>query len=244
MSDFTINIPTINIPPAKKHCASGAVSASSVDIIIVDKSGGLKVLQVKDFKEEELFKKCGFKKPDEFAKQTEWLIKMEGTKYYVDAYAKTDGKANSENKYDFPPPIDTKLFFGSCALVCRKKNEQKSFIFVNLTIPLWNKMYEKLFGGFEDLALTCAEDELEIDELDSIPADKKTKQGYLKDGFVVDSEDTEDDDRDRDVSSEDEDEFESASTNSKDDSDELELEDIGSELSEDKYDYSDDEVCA
>jgi hypothetical protein len=234
MSDFTINI-----PPAKKQCTS----ASSVDIIIVDKSGGLKVLQVKDFKEEELFKKCGFKKPDEFAKQTEWLIKMEGTKYYVDAYAKTDGKANSENKYDFPPPIDTKLFFGSCALVCRKKNEQKSFGFVNLTIPLWNKMYEKLFGGFEDLALTCAEDELEIDELDSIPADKKTKQGYLKDGFVVDSEDTEDD-IDHDGSSEDEDEFESASTNSKDDSDELELEDIGSELSEDKYDYSDDEVCA
>ena len=152
--------------------------SKSLTIIIVDKNSSLKNLTVKDYKEEELYKKCGFKKPDDFAKQTEWLIKMEGTKYYVDAYAKTDGKANSENKYDFPPPIDTKLFFGCCALVCRKKNEQKSFVFANLTIPLWNKMYEKLFGGFEDLALTCAEDELEIDELDSIPADKKTKQGF------------------------------------------------------------------
>ena len=99
-------------------------------------------------------------------------------------------------------------------------------------------MYDKLFGGFEDLAATCIEDDTEIDELDAIPADKKTKQGYLKDGFVVDSEDTEDENY---ISSDGEDEDESGSTNSKEEESDLDIGDIGSELSEDEYEYSDDE---
>ena len=82
-------------------------------IVIVDKSGTLKSLNVKDFKEEELYKKCGFKKAEGFGKQTDWLVKISGQgKYGVSVFAKTEGKANTENKYDFPPPIDKKLFFG------------------------------------------------------------------------------------------------------------------------------------
>ena len=50
----------------------------------------------------------------------------------------------------------------------------------------WNKIYEKLFGGFEDLADTTLADEQEEDELENVPKEKKTKNGYLKDGFVVD----------------------------------------------------------
>jgi hypothetical protein len=217
-----------------------ATSLTTVEIILVEKTGTLKSLKVKDFKEEELFKKCGFKKIDGFEKQTEWTIKMDGKKYYVSAFAKSDGKANSENKYDFPPPIDSKLFFGTCALICKTKNEDKSFSYMNLSVALWTKMYEKLFGGFEDLTLTCIEDDTEIDELDAIPADKKTKQGYLKDGFVVDSEDTEDDDSD-DENCDDDDDDDDKSDGSKDEESDLDMEDIGSELSEDAYDYSDDE---
>jgi hypothetical protein len=59
---------------------------------------------------------------------------------------------------------------------------------IDMTIELWNKIYESLFGGFEDLAATAAEDENEVDELDLIPACKKTTSGYLKDGFVVDDD--------------------------------------------------------
>jgi hypothetical protein len=78
--------------------------------------------------------------------------------------------------------------FGNMALIARIDKENA----VNLTIELWTKIYEKLFGGFEDLTATAAEDELEIDELEAIPACKKTSNGYLKDGFVIedDSEDT------------------------------------------------------
>jgi hypothetical protein len=207
-------------------------------IIIVEKGGNLKALSVKEYQETELFKKCGFKKADGFLKQTEWTIKMSGSKYIVAVYGKTEGKANGENKYDFPPPIDNVLFFGSCALVCSKVEGDTTSI-CNLTLELWEKMYEKLFGGFEDLAATCAEDETEIDELENVPKEKKTKQGYLKDGFVVDSSDAEDDDDDE--HDDDTEEYEDENEDDDVDNHDLVLEDIGSELDEEDYDYSSDE---
>ena len=220
--------------------AAPIVKTAHTEIILVEKTGVLKSLQVKDFKEEDLFKKCGYKKADGFEKRTEWDLKLEGHKYIVAVYAKTDGKANGENKYDFPPPIDTTLFFNSCAIVCKVKRDN-TYDYTSLSLDMWEKMYEKLFGGFEDLAATCLEDENEIDELDAIPAEKKTKNGYLKDGFVVDSEDTEDENYISSDEDEDDEDDDSGSTNSKDEDSGLEMEDIGSELSEDGYEYSDDE---
>jgi len=214
--------------------------SQAIGIIIVDKSGTLKVLNVKDYKEEDLYKKCGFKKSDGFEKQTEWSSKIDGERYFVALYAKADGKANSENKYDFPPPVDTKLYFGSCALVSHIKKEDGSRVQCNLALPLWEKIYEKLFGGFEDLTTTCVEDEEEEDELENVPAELKTKDGYLKDGFVVDSDGEDEDDDDYD--SEDEDESEDASEPAANDGDDLLLVlDIGSELSEEDYNY--DSTC-
>ena len=213
-----------------------------LDIIIVERLGSLKPLSIKDFKLEDLYKKCGFKKPDNFIKQTEWNIKHDGKKYLIQVFAKDNGKANSENKYDFPPPIDTKLFYGSCAIIGQIKNENDTKSYVNLNIAFWNKIYEKLFGGFEDLTSSAKEDEEEEDELDNIPKENKTKSGYLKDGFVVDSSDidtenttitdTETDDNDDNCIEDDEDDEDS----------ELIIDDIGSELSEDTYDYDDNKV--
>ena len=178
-------------------------------ILIVDKGGSLKNINVKDFKIEDLYKKCGFKKPDNFIKQTEWKVKYNKIQYFVEVYAKETGRVNFENKYDFPPPLDNKLFFGSCAILAYNidKNEKK---YTDLPLELWYKLYENLFGGFEDLSSTEKEDEEEIDELKDVPAEHKTKQGYLKDGFVVDSSDTEEislsDEDDEDETTEEEEE--------------------------------------
>ena len=209
-----------------------------LDVIIVEKGGSLKVLAVKDFKLDELYKKCGFKKGEDFVKQVEWNAKYDGKKYFVEVYAKTDGRPNSENKYDFPPPIDTTLFFGNCAILAYLKKSDGSAEYVSLSLPLWNKIYEKLFGGFEDLAATAAEDEAEEDELANVPKEKKTKQGYLKDGFVVDSSDTEENNSGGNSvdESEEEDEDESEETSEGQD-DDLVIEELGSELSEESYDY-------
>ena len=229
--------------PIHKNIFIGlSMEASPLNVIIVEKNATLKMLSIKEFKEEELFKKCGFKKGNDFAKQNQWTIKLNGCKYIVDVYAKTEGRANSENKYDFPPPIDTKLFFGNCAIIAKKQDfgDEGKFKYTNLSLDLWEKMYEKLFGGFEDLTMTAIEDENEIDELENVPKEKKTKTGYLKDGFVVDSSDTEDecvtDDEEQEDDLADEDDSDDV-----DGEDELELEMIGSELSEEEYDY---ETCS
>jgi len=209
----------------------------SLTIIIVDKSASLKTLTVKDYKEEELYKKWGFKKADDFTLQVEWPVKLDGQKYSIAMFGKLNGKANMENKYDFPPPIDKELYFGSCALVGMIRDDSNNKSLINLTIELWNKIYEKMFGGFEDLALTCVEDDEEEDELENIPKHMKTKKGgYLKDGFVVDSSDTEEI---IDSEEDENDEEEESSDETSEAQEELVLEDLGFELSEEAYEYSD-----
>jgi hypothetical protein len=201
---------------------------TQLTIIIIDKGGSLKTLTVKDYKVEELYKKCGFKKPDGFELQVEWPVKLNGQKYLLQMYGKLDGKANMENKYDFPPPVDKKLYFGACAVVGLVRDDSNNVDYINLSIELWNKLYEKLFGGFDDLALTCNEDEDEEDELEDVPKHMKTKTGgYLKDGFVIDNSDAEEESlysSDEPVESEE-----------IDGDDDIALEDIGSELSEESY---------
>lgn len=205
---------------------------TTISILIVEKPGNIKQVVAKDFKLEDLFKKCGFKKGDDFIKQVDWKIKLGNNKWIISVFGKTEGRANNENKYDFPPPIDNKLFFGSCALVA-KTFKDGSFSYENLTIPLWDQMYEKLFGGFEDLANTAKEDEEEEDELANIPKEKKTRDGYLKDGFVVSSDSENMDDSIGDEGEEEEDDEEDEEEEEEDE--EINLKEIGSELSEEEY---------
>jgi hypothetical protein len=205
-----------------------------LDIVIVERLGSLKLLSIKDFKQEELYKKCGFKKAEGFNKQTEWNVKCDGKKYTIQVFGKNDGRANSENKYDFPPPIDTRLLYGGCAIVSQIKLDDGSKTYTNLSLSVWNKIYEKLFGGFEDLASTAKEDEEEEDELENIPKEKKTKDGYLKDGFVVDGSDS-----DSGIGSGSDIDETTTDSSSDTEDDEIVVEDIGSELSEESYDYND-----
>lgn len=157
-------------------------------ILLVEKNANLKTLKVKELKEEELYKKCSFKNSNNFAKQHTWKIKHSAKTYFISLYAKTDSRvADCENKYEFPPPVASCLYFGTCLLLgyINKNGTDKEY--VDLTIELWKTIYEKLHGGFETLANTESEDEREPDELKNISSKHKTKEGYLKDGFVVDS---------------------------------------------------------
>jgi hypothetical protein len=147
-------------------------------ILIVEKSGVIKESNIKTWVEADLYKKAGFKSPDGFTKAHEWTI--DGTT--VALYGKTDGKAGQENKYDFPPPVDTTLFFGSCILTIAESS---------LKVKQWDTIYETLFGGFEDVGSEDSdESEDEDDELD-LP---RTKEGYVKDDFIVDDDDEDEED--------------------------------------------------
>ena len=182
-----------------------SIQNTNTTIVIISKVGSLSECVVEPASEttlEELTillsKKCGYRNHNGFSCYHTYRYKNKRNlafqvseedvipKYiYVDVWAKTEGRAGYENKYEMPPPIDELIFYGNIALVARMDNETA----IHLTTELWNIIYEKLFGGFEDLAATALADENESDELDSIPSHKKTSSGYLKDGFVVDDED-------------------------------------------------------
>ena len=152
--------------------------------MVVEKTGILKETTIKNFSLHELYKKAGFKSPDNFKKIHTWEIE----KNTITLFAKNTGRAGQENKYDFPPPLDNMLFFGACILVLNLDEDAE--INDDLSVPKWEKMYEFLFGGFEDL--DDNEEESEDEDVDSDAS--FTKDGYVKDGFIVDDDEDEDDD--------------------------------------------------
>jgi|UniRef100_A0A6C0JB24 hypothetical protein len=151
-----------------------------VSIVIVDKQGCLKNVKVKDVTTQSLAKKCNFKNADDFAEMCIWDMSDRDIKIHL--FAKLFGRANCENKYDFPPPVDEMLFFGSCALV---KYDTKNGSWSDLDVSEWKSIYEDLFGGFEDLGSETSSE----DELENVPDEYKTEDGYLIDDFVVNDND-------------------------------------------------------
>ena len=166
-------------------------------IVIVDTNGNLKDVKMKSVSDEELTKKCGLKTTD--AKHS-WSVTIGKTVYDITLYAKTSGRAGQENKYEFPPPVDSELYFGKCALVN---------LGGNISVAEWGRVYENLYGGFADIGADDSdEDEEDMDDV------VLTKTGYMKDDFVVD-----DDEMDEDVQSEEEEEEVQSDEQSSDDDD-------------------------
>ena len=195
---------------------------AAIPIVIVERNGDLRASHIDAYTPLNLSKKCKFKTSSGFKIRAEWAYS--GTmntdeRFIVELWAREEGNAGQENKYEFPPPVDTILFFGPCALVAKDMSSQHRVI--PLTLEKWDKMYDFLFGGFDTLA-NCDDDDIEDDELDSVPAHRKTKDGYLKDGFVVDSSGDDDDDEEDEEEEEDETEDDADEEDDKDeDEDEL-----------------------
>lgn len=146
-------------------------------IVLIEKTGSIKELKAKKISTDTLYSKCGFRSNKNFEMRTTWDVTIDDEHYAIELWCRDYGKAGTENKYDFPPPIDKELYFGTCCLI-RKNGED----IIEFSASEWNKVYEKLFGGFEDIQEDESKSE---DELDVIPKELKTKSGYLKDGFVV-----------------------------------------------------------
>lgn len=161
-------------------------------ILVIDKMGAIKETNIKEYKEADLYKKANFKSAEGFALQTTWTglslsTDSSSSDISVTVYGKTAGKAGQENKYEFPPPIDSVLFFGGCVLVAKSETDDS---IIDLRVSSWNKIYEILMGGFEDLDL--GEDvEDGDDENEDVDPNLIGKNGYMKDGFVVEDDDVE-----------------------------------------------------
>jgi len=167
-------------------------------LILIEKTGKLKSIKMDGLDIPNLCKKCGFKSIEGFALAHTWTVAFNEIEYKLCLYGKTDGRANSENKYEFPPPMDNTLFFGSCVVLNMENNEV-----TDISVKEFEDMMEHLYGGFEDVNSEDTESESEEDtDL------HKTKDGYVKDGFIVDSDEGSeggaDDDDDEEEESEEE----------------------------------------
>ena len=146
-----------------------------VNILVVDKGCQINMANLKNL--DKLHVKCKYRSKKNFEKRHTWKV----GDIWVSVFAKDCGKAGNENKYDLPPPLDNSLFFGSLCIF--KMNDDK---YGNLTKQEWEKIYEQLFGGFEDLD-NSDEDERSADS-EVFSDDNYTKEGYLKDEFVVEDD--------------------------------------------------------
>jgi hypothetical protein len=115
-----------------------------------------------------------------FRLQATWCVKKHGC--VVELWGRTTGRAGQENAYDFPPPVDEALFFGNCLLVLAGSDSLPAASF---TPDVWKQVYATLFGGFHNLDKIKEADKSEYDELADVSDKYKTKEGYLKDGFIV-----------------------------------------------------------
>ena len=141
-------------------------------IIVIDKTGTVKEINIKEYNPVDLYKKANFKSAEGFQLEHKWIITSKQT---IAIYGKKTGKAGQENKYDFPPPIDTILFFGGCVLV-----SESSESITDLRISEWNTIYEKLMGGFEDLKDT---DDEEVED-----EEEENENEYICDDFLVEDD--------------------------------------------------------
>lgn len=170
----------------------------TVTVLVFEKNGTIKELAIKKFNELELFKKAGLKSSTGFNNRTIWNVDgIKGKSYHLSLFGKIDGRANSENKYEFPPPVDNTLFFGNCILI----NKDEDDVPINMTKKEWLEVYDHLYGGFDDIG----DDDDEEEEDDELP---RTKSGYVKDDFIVDDDEDDDyDDDDEEEEFDDEEEF-------------------------------------
>lgn len=167
-----------------------------ISALLIDKTGNIAPIRLKEVTESDLYKKCGFKNNRDFDLRHTWKKNINNTIMYVSLYAKNKSKtANFENKYEFPPPVDKELYFGTCLLLSytlNSKSDSSDKTYISITADTWKSIYTSLYGGFESLSDTEVADEREPDELELVDKSLLTKTGYLKDGFVVDDDYVED----------------------------------------------------
>lgn len=147
--------------------------------VFIRKNGEIEQKATKQqIEDEKIFKLCNYKSSSGFEKLHCFPIKETGAENGYEVYGKKDGRANSENKYEFPPPIDSDLYFGTLCIIKREDG-----VITDLTIEEWSSVYNSLFGGFEDIE--GSDEERSVDS-ETYSSDEYTKEGYHKDSFIID----------------------------------------------------------
>lgn len=120
----------------------------TLSIVLVDREGNLKNLNVKNFSENELYKRCGFKKDTNFSLRCSISPTINYVQHKFAFYGKSEGNNNFENKYDLLSMLKVKIY-GSFAIVAYNENNEP----INLYVDNWNFIYEQLKTNCDDLLI-------------------------------------------------------------------------------------------
>lgn len=161
--------------------------------IVIQKNGDLLAKKIKNI--EKLYSLCNYKNDKDFELLHTFTNVKKFNNKSIQIYGKKNGRANSENKYELPRPIDAELYFGNLLLLGMDQNTNE---YIDITSDQWNIIYDDLMGGFEDIGnlIINKDGEVEDDEERSVDSEEfddeeYTEEGYHKDGFVVDDEELE-----------------------------------------------------
>ena len=165
-------------------------------VVLIDKTGEVSDSLMKNFNEDELYKKAGLKSSKHFEciGNECWKMTYDKQPFVLSVYGKIDGRESTINKFELPPPLDVlpsskPHVYGTVVIV---NHDDKGNV-QDIRSKQWLAIYEQLLGGIDDL-----DDESDEESDEEIPVNPD-KNGYEKDGFIVsDYEEDEDDDEDDD----------------------------------------------
>jgi len=92
--------------------------------------------------------------------------------------------------------MDNTLFFGSCVVL-----NMENGVVADMSVKDFEDIMEHLYGGFEDIGSEDDDEDDDDDDTDSVDL-PKTKEGYVKDDFIVDSDEEESEESDESESEE------------------------------------------
>jgi hypothetical protein len=147
----------------------------SVTIIVIDKNGIMKQQNVKHLTQDTIYKKCGLRNAIGFHRRHVWYIHTMEVDT-VEVWSCDTVKSGQDNKYELPAPLETKVYYGSMALI----SVQSDGTFGNLSLNTWTQIYENLLEDgsnhedsqdnasvtFPDTNLSIHYDEYENEELE------------------------------------------------------------------------------
>lgn len=157
-------------------------STASTTLLLIDKSGTMKEIQVKMADFANLYKKAGFSTAEHFQEHHIWEVSTEQSKYAISVWGKKKGK-NAKNVYPFPPPLDEAGCFCGNVVLLNHKGQQ------NLTLKEWHLIYDLLC----DQAVLPDDDDLDEDSDEEMEDDYELVEGDDEGDEDIESEEIEED---------------------------------------------------
>jgi len=172
----------------------------TVKIVIIDKSSKAFTKVCKNISDSNIHTKCGVSNQQDFKHIHSFKCdyNIEKPHHYIHIFAKKSGRTNSINIAELPPPIDTVTLYGNIGIISTKHAELDFNEIQDYDDETWKNDYVGLFCGFEEIGSEDSERSIdeeaqeEGEDSDQNTEEQNMKTGYKRDGFVVDSDNSDD----------------------------------------------------